>query len=462
LVAAIGTDLDAFQESIADLFTCFGYETTCWRLSEIIREDSDLQKSKTLRDSPESARVESFMDGGNELRERTQFPEWLALRAITKATSRRPDQGIPRANNAYVFRSLKRPEEVDLFRQTYEGGFHLIGVYAGEDCRLRNLVQRGMTEAQAKDLIRRDQEETSPFGQRTRKTFHLADAFVRFESREDTRDLARVIRLIFGHQYTTPTPDEHAMFIAFGSSLRSADLSRQVGAVVSDANGDIIAVGANDVPCFGGGLYWPGNDKRDHALGYDSNDHRRGQIVDQIAGDLNLSAEQRRLLCSGPISDITEYGRTVHAEMEALLSCARTGRTPRDGTLYTTVYPCHNCARHIVAAGIRRVVYVEPYPKSRALELHFDAITHSGESGKVSFEPFVGVGPRRFFDFFSMTLSSGYSFKDLSHARERDGRTRPPNKELRVKMRPTSYLDREKVLVSRVGVRIAELKKEGT
>ncbi|MDN3612645.1 hypothetical protein QWZ16_23945 [Vibrio ostreicida] len=27
------------------------------------------------------------------------------------------------------------------------------------------------------------------------------------------------------------------------------------------------------------------------------------------------------------------------------------------------LFPCHNCAKHIVASGIKRVVYVEPYPK---------------------------------------------------------------------------------------------------
>ena len=58
----------------------------------------------------------------------------------------------------------------------------------------------------------------------------------------------------------------------------------------------------------------------------------------------------------------------VHAEMEALLSCARSGVSPVGGTLYSTTFPCHNCAKHIVAAGLRRVVYVEPYPKSRAVE----------------------------------------------------------------------------------------------
>jgi hypothetical protein len=60
------------------------------------------------------------------------------------------------------------------------------------------------------------------------------------------------------------------------------------------------------------------------------------------------------------------------------------------------------CARHIVAAGIDEVQFIEPYPKSRARRLHPDAITPdpiewippSQNGDKVLFRPFVGVAPR--------------------------------------------------------------------
>ena len=124
------------------------------------------------------------------------------------------------------------------------------------------------------------------------------------------------------------------------------------------------------------------------------------------------------VLKKSSISDLTEFGRVVHAEMEAILSCGRNGIPTKDSTLYCTTFPCHNCAKHIVASGIKRVVYVEPYPKSRALELHDDSIVLIGESeeenneksemeNKVIFEPFIGVGSRRFLDLFSMSLGLG-------------------------------------------------------
>ena len=43
------------------------------------------------------------------------------------------------------------------------------------------------------------------------------------------------------------------------------------------------------------------------------------------------------------------------------------------------------------------------------MELYSDSASITREKNKVSFEEFVGVGPRRFFDLFSLKLSSGRS-----------------------------------------------------
>ena len=72
--------------------------------------------------------------------------------------------------------------------------------------------------------------------------------------------------------------------------------------------------------------------------------------------------------------DIGEFSRPVHAEMAALIDAARRGVPVNGHSLYVTTFPCHNCAKHIVAAGIQRVVYLEPYSKSRAGNLHREDI----------------------------------------------------------------------------------------
>ena len=78
------------------------------------------------------------------------------------------------------------------------------------------------------------------------------------------------------------------MFLAYASSLRSAQLARQVGSAIRSAEGDIIAVGCNDVPVAGGGLYWPGpEDDRDHVHRFDSNDMEQIAIVKDLIKKLN-------------------------------------------------------------------------------------------------------------------------------------------------------------------------------
>jgi deoxycytidylate deaminase len=72
------------------------------------------------------------------------------------------------------------------------------------------------------------------------------------------------------------------------------------------------------------------------------------------------------------------------------------------GTLYTTTFPCHNCARHIVAAGIGTVYYVEPYSKSLALDLHSDSISLDDACHeKVRFLQYQGFAPRTSLRLFS-------------------------------------------------------------
>src|SRR5882757_10653799 len=79
-------------------------------------------------------------------------------------------------------------------------------------------------------------------------------------------------------------------------------------------------------------------------------------------------------LANCAVLDLTEFGRVVHAEMCAICDAARLGRSVKGATLFVTTFPCHNCAKHILAAGLDRVVYMEPYPKSHVDQLHKNEI----------------------------------------------------------------------------------------
>ena len=60
--------------------------------------------------------------------------------------------------------------------------------------------------------------------------------------------------------------------------------------------------------------------------------------------------------------------RTVHAEMNALLQCARQGHSTLNGTIYVTHYPCLNCMKAIAQAGIKRIVYANDYRNHKLSE----------------------------------------------------------------------------------------------
>jgi hypothetical protein len=138
--------------------------------------------------------------------------------------------------------------------------------------------------------------------------------------------------------------------------------------------------------------------------------------------------------------------------MDALLSCARAGVSPEGAVLYVTTFPCHNCTRHIIAAGIERVYYIEPYGKSRAEELHEDEIVveeklerKRGRNRRLPFTHFVGVGPRRYFDLFSLMLSRGHETIRKQNGEIID--VRRDNAWTRVPLSPYSYLQKEEIAV---------------
>ena len=144
--------------------------------------------------------------------------------------------------------------------------------------------------------------------------------------------------------------------------------------------------------------------------------------------------------------EVGEYGRSVHAEMAGLMEAARRGVAVKGATLYTTTFPCHNCARHIVAAGVKRVVYVEPYPKSQAERLHSDSISVDPTAEEVPdhvvFRSFVGVAPRRYVDWFTMEKGSRKGEDG------RPGRWVNAQARLRSSIPPLAYIQEEKALFS--------------
>ncbi len=127
-------------------------------------------------------------------------------------------------------------------------------------------------------------------------------------------------------QHTRPSWDDYFMGITFQVAKRSTCDRAHVGAIiVKDRR--ILTTGYNGAPA---GL--PHCDEIGHLM---INDH-----------------------CV----------RTLHAEQNAIIQAALHGVSVAGGTIYVTHQPCLTCAKMIINAGIRRVVYAGHYPDVHAVE----------------------------------------------------------------------------------------------
>ena len=465
LIGAVGTDLYRIREQLKQELRRANYIPEIIHLSKLMMDLKNLEYLANYDAGAEDDRIDKFMDAGDAIRDSISRGDAVVLLGISKiqdireenqpASSRNKREGelVKRAvspeirplnRRAYIFHSLKHPEEIRTLRRVYGTAFIAISIYSPRNVRKQALSERiarsrkvynsEIFNKRADDLIIKDEKEVGDeFGQNVRDTFPEGDVFV------DTTDpdnvpgqITRLVNILFGYPYVTPTVAEYGMFHAKAAAVRSADLSRQVGAVITTGDGEIIAAGCNEVPKAGGGSVWEGSeedkgkDYRDHTLGYDSTARMKHETIaeiferlkpDWLAPELrDLSAQElaTKALYEGVsprlkgtrADSILEFGRMVHAEMSAITDAARRGLSVLNATLYCTTFPCHMCARHIIASGIKQVVYIEPYPKSLAKDLYRKSIQVDfdveADSDAVVFRPFVGISPNRYLDFFSM------------------------------------------------------------
>ena len=112
--------------------------------------------------------------------------------------------------------------------------------------------------------------------------------------------------------------DEYFMGVALLAAERSKDPSTQVGACIVDKDKRILSTGYNGFPhgCSDDEFPW----NRDEALGE------------------------------------TKYQFVVHAELNAILNAS--GKSLSGAKVYVGLFPCNECAKAIIQAGIKEVIYL--------------------------------------------------------------------------------------------------------
>ena len=132
-----------------------------------------------------------------------------------------------------------------------------------------------------------------------------------------------------------PSWDEYFMDIARLVASRSTCLRRKVGAVVvKDKN--ILTTGYNGTPS---GI-------------------THCSEVGCLRDRLGVPSGERHELCRG-----------LHAEQNAIIQAAKHGINILDGTLYCTNAPCVICAKMLINAGLKSIIYLDGYPDELATEI---------------------------------------------------------------------------------------------
>lgn len=433
LCGPIGSPLHEVANKITEmLLQPFGYtECTILRLSQFI--ENQAKKSKIELSKNEAKRIHSLIDLGNEMR--IQYgSSILAELAVHQIRVDRELSGKDSDGGQYVTRrkchiidSIKNQEELDILRTVYRESLYVVGVFSPVQNRIEKMQKKGLTAQDIAGLMDRDSGEEQAGGQTVSETFPQCDFFLRMDTNTDTQLRSRVDRflhLILGTKIITPTRAEAAMYAAATAAVSSACLSRQVGAAVTDADGEVLAVGWNDVPKAFGDLYIsdlikdPNGDQDKRCWNYNGKCHNEEEktllanhlieVLKDFIPTEKLDDAAKTVLGNKRLKGLIEFSRSIHAEMHAILTALRqTGERVKGGCLFVTTYPCHSCARHIVAAGIKIVYFIEPYKKSLAIRLHGDAISESeNDQERVRFLPYDGVAPSRYLALFRMIPDS--------------------------------------------------------
>ncbi|MEP8705053.1 anti-phage dCTP deaminase [Enterobacter roggenkampii] len=449
LCGPIGSPLHETAEQISFSLKKYGYKTYDIRLSDLIRINSKYTNIN-IDESTKLKKFKSLITVGDKLRE-VYGSDILAKLAIAKISAERKKNfgefddivnesskgeasKIKNQKICHIIDSVKNSSELELLKSIYGKMIFSIGVFSPLEARRENLSKiNSLSVEDIAELINTDSGEEFDHGQSVRDTFPKCDYFLRVDSGlaepgnaeakgQILSKLERFFKLIFRSSVISPTEEENAMYAATSAARNSACLSRQVGAAVTSSSGELLSTGWNDVPRNGGGLYGKQSirlkvidpDHRCYALQNRncSNDAEKRilaeVVIDSLVQEKIIPVKKREaaiqtIIKNSRLKDLIEFSRAVHAEMHAILGASRVaGERILGGKIFVTTYPCHSCARHIIASGISEVYFIEPYRKSLALKLHSDAMTESviETDEKVKLIQFDGVAPTRFLELF--------------------------------------------------------------
>jgi len=297
---------------------------------------------------------------------------------------------IKNNNRAFVtIDAIRNPFEAYFFHQRYSG-FYLLSINTPNEERLNHLRKsHKYSEDQIIALDKKEYPEKLSgediyISQNIQKCIELSDIHLNnpdrneFNNNELSSQLFWYVSLILHPGLVNPTSIERGMQLAFSAKLNSGCISRQVGAVVTDNNYSIKAVGWNSTPegqtpCLlksaselldgGEESVYSSYERTDEKLqnvmsctysGAISSENLKGRKISYCFKDIQNKIEDEKNQV---------HTRSLHAEENAFLQVAKYGgEAVQGGFLFTTASPCELCSKKAYQLGIKKVIYIDPYP----------------------------------------------------------------------------------------------------
>ncbi|WP_129138297.1 anti-phage dCTP deaminase [Modicisalibacter coralii] len=376
------------------------YEVT--RKSEVLRVLAGVKKfteifKQELDEIQAGLYVETYQAAGNSIRKVGAVSSEFKCRPFD------PDKvfELPKAINKFiksvravyeesfiVIDAIRNPYEARFFKDRYSA-FYLVSINAPDEDREDYLSSiRKFNKDQIKKI---DDIESGKYpvenddfvSQNVKKCIEISDIHL-FNPRNERDNnnilksqLAWYVALMVHPGLITPSSMERVMQIAYTAKTNSGCISRQVGAVVTDSDSSIKAVGWNDVPhgqvpCALRSVEGVIRSFDDEVYSeYERNNKEFREKIIEVSGWYEGADLKGRNLsyCFKDVKNSVDgkgnqvHTRSLHAEENAFLQISKYGgMSVQGGSLFTTASPCELCAKKAFQLGVERIVYIDPYP----------------------------------------------------------------------------------------------------
>jgi deoxycytidylate deaminase len=261
---------------------------------------------------------------------------------------------------------------------------------------------------------KRDKNEETDYGQQVELCVDRADILIdnsmAVSTTEFKKKLLDFVDLATGKKSRGASQAEILMNIAFSSSHGSKCIKRHVGAVIANPSGQLVSAGYNENPlgtnpcieepeyenqCFRDII------RNGHFKSLADKGARCPVCGERIVFEKGPPWRCKACMAKGEKTNLESFFfpdralnwcTAVHAEVWAILTA---GDNARGGVLYTTTFPCAQCAEKIIQSGIAKVIFTESYPDAYgAARLKL---------GHIDLEQFEGVRSSSFERIFSKT-----------------------------------------------------------